>query len=115
VQVIANFPTPVTTSPTADPTTGTWSVDLTVPAGTPPGTYEILASCDNSGGGGNSVGAAGDVRATFAYPSVSLTVTGAPELALPNLPAPETPPAPADVASDAAPARPVGATPRTAG
>ena len=76
VQVIANFPTPVTTSTIADPTTGTWSVELTVPAGTPPGSYEVFASCDNSGGGGNSVGAAGDVRANFAYPSVPFTVTG---------------------------------------
>jgi len=47
VNVTVQFPTPVSMTVTPDQESGEWSASFTVPAGTPPGTYDVTAECIN--------------------------------------------------------------------
>jgi hypothetical protein len=47
VSVTVGFPTPVTVPTTAAGTTGSWSVQVTVPAGTPAASYPVTATCSD--------------------------------------------------------------------
>jgi hypothetical protein len=47
VQVTVGYPSPVSATTTAAGGTGNWSVQVTVPAGTPPGSYAVTATCSD--------------------------------------------------------------------
>lgn len=97
---------------------GNWTVMITVPTGTAPGTYDLQAFCTIvEGGSGDSVSAlqvnppAGNVG-FITYTLANFVVT-AP---VPPATAPPTaPPGVGAAPEDAPPAPPVGAVPRTAG
>lgn len=110
VTVQVAFPTPVNGSTNADLELGTWSIQFTVPAGTPPGTYPVTATCHNT----PETKSAGDVSTQdFNYPPGSTFTVNAPP------PAPVVPPpvvgGSATPAPAPAPAPPVGAAPQLAG
>jgi hypothetical protein len=84
VTVTVSFaPTPLTV--VVNTAAGSWSVDLTVPADTLPGTYTVSAECDD-GAGPVSVGAA----AITPYPGSSVTVVPTQVAAEPVVSAPRT-------------------------
>jgi hypothetical protein len=47
VQVTVGYPSPVTVSTTGAGGTGSWSVQVTVPPGTPAGSYPVNATCSD--------------------------------------------------------------------
>lgn len=111
VTVHVAFPTPLDATTNADIATGTWSVQFTVPAGTPPGAYDVTATCHNTPINGFGDGDVG--TQDFNYPAAPFNVLPAtpPATAAPSTPAPE---APAPV-PPAPPAPAVAGTPRTTG
>jgi hypothetical protein len=73
---VAFVPTPVTVPTTADPITGDWSVQVTVPADAQPGAVAVNAECHdpflNSEASGAGIGPA---QVSGVYPASSFTVT----------------------------------------
>ena len=47
VSVTVGYPSPVTAQTTGSPSSGNWSVQVTVPPGTPPGSYPVNATCND--------------------------------------------------------------------
>jgi hypothetical protein len=85
VQVAVAFPAPVATTTIPSSDDGSWSVDFVVPQGTPPGVYEVAATCLFDDGGAKM----GIGPTPFPYESSTYTVPGDP--AAPAAPVPGTP------------------------
>ena len=112
VVVTVGFTPPLMQTTNADVETGEWSVTFTVPANTPPGTYDVNATCDNIFRDLSSdVAAQGGLPS---YPPGSVIVTAVP-LAPPSVPPAPGAPAPPAPGEPAPPAPAVAGTPRTAG
>lgn len=75
VSVTIGFPTPLVLSPTSiDPSTGAWSLQFTVPEGTPFGTYDVSASCNPQTTMSYFRTPALQANGQFAYPTTTLTI-----------------------------------------
>jgi hypothetical protein len=77
VSVAVAFPTPTATTTTPD-STGAWSVNFVVPQGTPPGVYEVSATCLQSITKDVSFGRARGGPPAIPYESSTYTVIGDP-------------------------------------
>lgn len=75
VTVTVGFTPPLVMSPTTiDPATGSWSVQFVVPAGTPPGSYSVSASCSPQTAISGFRAFALQANGLFSYPTATITV-----------------------------------------